>query len=455
MNKFKPRDHQVRFAELWGSKGRVLNFDGCGTGKTLACIHAVKTFWPDKRVLVLAPLSVVQPAWGEDLKFGWPQTTISIATGSKPSKLKALKSESQWILTNHDSIKLIYEEDLAHRFDVIIVDEADAFRNIKAQRTKALIGVSRDVEFGTLMTGTPTPKSVTDVWSIAYACDFGARLGSKFTTFKYSMCDAFPIPGAPPGAMRFVDKEGAHEQVTMMLSDITSRVALSDVVELPDTITRNMRIELPKKLRDAYKRLVKDSVLELHTGALLDAGSAGVRANKLLQTLSGSLYDEEGVAQFVHSDRCDLAMQIASQTDHALVVFNWKHQRDELVKKARSMDMSYEIIDGDVTVARRNSIVQAYQAGKIRVLFIQPQSAGHGITLTKADTVIWTSPTYRADLYEQVNARIIRSGQKRKTQIVNIAAIDTIEEDVYDKLNDKRERMFNLLDTLAEISRVA
>ena len=94
---FTPFGHQVSFARLWGENERVLNFDGCGTGKTLACIHAVKTYWPEARVLVLAPLSILTPAWAKDLRFGWPETTYAIASGTAAKKRKALKGNAQWV----------------------------------------------------------------------------------------------------------------------------------------------------------------------------------------------------------------------------------------------------------------------------------------------------------------------------------------------------------------------
>ena len=83
-------------------------------------------------------------------------------------------------------------------------------------------------------------------------------------------------------------------------------------------------------------------------------------------------------------------------------------------------------------------------------MFCHPQSAGHGLTLTKANTVIWCSPTYNAEHFQQFNQRIYRAGQTQKTETILIQAKNTWEPEVYKKLNTKLGRMENLLNILKE-----
>jgi SNF2 family DNA or RNA helicase len=91
------------------------------------------------------------------------------------------------------------------------------------------------------------------------------------------------------------------------------------------------------------------------------------------------------------------------------------------------------------------------QAGQLQVVFCHPQSAGHGLTMTKAKTVIWASPTYNAEHYQQFNRRIYRAGQTDKTEVIQIAARDTWETDVYQKLDGKLEKMEELLSVLKDL----
>ena len=110
------------------------------------------------------------------------------------------------------------------------------------------------------------------------------------------------------------------------------------------------------------------------------------------------------------------------------------------------------IIDGSTPVNKRKEIVDRIQAGQLQVVFCHPQSAGHGLTMTKAKTVIWASPTYNAEHYQQFNRRIYRAGQTEKTEIIQIAARDTWETDVYEKLEGKVERMDDLLGILNKLN---
>ena len=179
--------------------------------------------------------------------------------------------------------------------------------------------------------------------------------------------------------------------------------------------------------------------------------NAGARVKKLLQLVSGGIYDEEGKVTYFHQNRYDLIIDLIKARKHSLVAFNWKHERDALIKLAESQKISYEVIDGDVPPKKRVDIVQRFQAGQLQVLFAHPQSAGHGLTLTKATTCIWCSPTYNAEHFQQFNRRIHRAGQNKKTETILIAAKDTWETKVYDKLNGKLGRMENLLHILTKL----
>lgn len=454
---FVPFEHQREAAELWHDRGRMLDFSGCGTGKTLSCIHAVKTYWPDARVLVLGPLSILEPAWLKDIQFGWPETTAEVAYAR--NREKVFMGNAQWIITNHDAIKTVWKEQWQHLFDIIIIDEGDIFRNRTSDRSRAAANVCLSIPNAIVMTGTPTPNTVLDVWHLAFLIDRGERLGKNYYGFRQQVCTPQAIPGVAK-AMKWTDKPMANDLVTSMLADITHRVRLEDVQELPDIITREITVKLPTKLKREYEELKRNSMLMLESGELLNAVHAGSRMQKMLQLLSGAVYNENGEPKDLHTDRHSLVLDMVEETDHALVAFNWHHQKDGLVKAAKARQRAgtlgkFAVIDGSTKVAVRNQIVEQYQNGQIHVIFAHPQSAGHGLTLTKANRIIWASPTYRADLYEQFNHRIYRTGQTRKTEIIHIAADGTAEQEVYEKLMGKVSRMDDLLTTLVELSQAA
>jgi SNF2 family DNA or RNA helicase len=123
-----------------------------------------------------------------------------------------------------------------------------------------------------------------------------------------------------------------------------------------------------------------------------------------------------------------------------------------MAKIADKLGIKHATIDGSTPPTNRKYIVDRMQAGQLQVVFCHPQSAGHGLTMTKATSVIWASPTYNAEHYQQFNRRIYRAGQTQRTEVIHIAARDTWEPQVYEKLSGKVERMEDLLSLLKTLN---
>jgi hypothetical protein len=193
-----------------------------------------------------------------------------------------------------------------------------------------------------------------------------------------------------------------------------------------------------------------DAVLYADSGNL-SAVHASAKIKKILQLCTGAVYDASGAVLDIHNERYEFVMDLVAERKHSLVAFNWTHERDAMVLIAEKMGIKYGVIDGSVAGNKRTAVVNAMQAGELQVIFCHPQSAGHGLTLTQATTTIWASPTYNAEHYKQFNARMYRAGQRKRTEIIHVAAENTLEEVVYDKLQTKLERMEDLLMTLKEL----
>jgi len=275
--------------------------------------------------------------------------------------------------------------------------------------------------------------------------DDGNHLGNRFWSYRSQVC----TPHFNGFANEWIDKPGIEQVVADKLSDISIRYALTDCIDLPDNIVRNVYTKLSPQISKMYKTLAEESVLYTRAGTI-NAINAAARVKKLLQLVSGAIYDQEGKATYIHTERYDLVMTLVGQRKHSIVAFNWKHERDALIKIAEKEKISYELIDGSVPAHKRVDIVQRFQAGQLQVLFCHPQSTSHGLTLTKATAAIWCSPTYSAEHFQQFNRRIHRAGQNQKTETIMIAAKGTWEKQVYEKLNGKLGKMENLLHILAE-----
>lgn len=444
-------DYQQKGVDLWLKNPAMLNLSDPGTGKTRTSLEGILQRGSGGRTLVLAPLSILKPAWGDDIKKWTPSLSFNIAYAD--NRKKAFETYSDIVITNHDAVKWIAENPkMIEGFDTLIVDEFTAYKNPTSQRSKAMMLLSKRFKYKYLLSGTPNPKSVLDLWTPSYIADGGERLGQLFHKFRAEVCMALPIPGAPPGAMKWKDRKNAQDMVMAMLDDIIYRVPLSG---LPENVEYTMYVDLPKPLLRQYRELQKESQLAFENGESINAVHAGARLKKMLQLLTGAVYDGTGNAKLVHTMRYELVMGLVDERPQSVVAFNWKHERDHLVELAKKMDISYGVIDGDVPVKEREKLVEQFQAGEIRVIFAHPQSAGHGLTLTAGYATIWCSPTYNAEHYQQFNRRIFRTGQTKRTETIRIAARETCEEEVYSNLDGKLLSMEELLQTAFRISQVA
>ena len=178
------------------------------------------------------------------------------------------------------------------------------------------------------------------------------------------------------------------------------------------------------------------------------AVNGAVVAGKLLQVASGAVYNDDGEYSLIDNGRYQLVLDLVEERAHSIVFFNWEHQRDELVREAERRGLSFAVYDGSTNDRARAGIVKDYQAGQYRVLFAHPQSAGHGLTLTRGTATIWASPTYNLEHFLQGLKRIHRIGQTERTETIVVVAEGTIDEKVWQSLQDKKVKMADLLEGL-------
>ena len=441
-------EHQKRDIAMCVSAPKgVFNTSDPGTGKTRVCIEAIRQL--NVRTLVLAPKSILQCAWGNDLDEFAPDITYAVATAS--NRAAAFASGAQVVITNHDAIKWLNKEGKRYLKDfeggLMIVDESTCYKNPDAQRSKAAASVRPYFSRCFCMSGTPTPQGIIDLWHQVFLVDMGELLGGSYYRFR-NMTYTGVIKG---GFTDWVEKPGVSDAVADIIAPITIRNKRDDCMDLPPNHIIKMSVNLTPSHMQKYQTLKKQSIVELESGDV-NAVNAAALLGKLLQLASGAVYDEFGEAHLVDTARYTTIMDLVDERDHSVVVFNWRHQRDELVKIAEARNYAYGIIDGSVSAeganSKRTQIIQDFQDRKLKCMFIHPKSASHGITLTAGMATIWASPTYNAEYFEQANARIYRGGQTRSTETILISAPGTAEPQVYDALFEKRLKMTNLLEML-------
>ena len=469
--------HQKQTVKFLTTHSVVYDASDPGTGKTRGEIEDIAAKIkrkPATKVLILAPKSILQPSWGNDLDKFAPQLTYSIATAT--NREAAFKVNANCYITNIDAAVWLAKKPKSFwkNFEILIIDEATSIKHRTSQRAKAVAKISKFFSTRRLMSGTPNSNGVTDLWHQYFILDDGKRLGKSFFAFRAATQTPTQLTDKPifriakdtkgnvlkgPDGkpilkeitpLLWTDKPNIEPIVAALVNDITIRHEFDKCVDIPENHQYAVPFELSKKHMNTYRELEAFSIARLNKNTSISAVNKAVLYMKLMQTASGAVYDDNGGYSVVALDRYELVLDLVEAREHSIVFFNWVHQRDEMLRLAQDRGYSHALIDGTVTrKEERDQIVAAFEKGFYKVLFAHPQSAGHGLTLNRASATIWASPTYNLEHYLQGLKRIHRIGQTKKTETIMVIAKDTVDEHVWQALQDKNVKLVELLGELA------
>ncbi len=449
--------HQQQTFEHALDNPRVLDFSDPGTGKTRSHIDVFRhrlEHGESEKCLVLAPKTLLDTAWGEDIdKF---QPDLRFASAYAHNREDAFDRDVQFFITNLDAVKWLAQQPkrwFSRRFGsnpTLLIDESTAFKNMNSARSKAVAALRHYFTFRTAMTATPDPNSVLELWHQALLVDDGKRLGTSF--YKYRSAVADPVQVGPrPEHKEWQDKDNIEEAVNMLLADITIRHAFDECMDIPPNLTKRVHFDLPRSLQQRYDEMELQSLLSLKKGEVVGINAAA-QANKLLQIASGAVYrsDDRSAYEVLDDTRYKLVADLIEQSRHSVTFYNWEHQKDEISKELDKRGVSYEVLDRSMSDKRRAGAVAAYQRGDYQTILLHPATGAHGLTLTRGETTIWSSPVYQADFLKQGTFRIYRGGQTKKTYTKQICANNTVEENVFAKVGKKSAKMDDFLKLLKQ-----
>ena len=434
--------YQNRFVEFIKDKKRCGGFLGLGLGKSVSSLTAVSDLidgFTVKRVLVVAPLRVANSVWKQEAEK-WEHLNhlkITVCTGSERARIAALYSDADVYVINRENITWLVEHyKQKWPFDCVVIDEASSFKNPSSQRFKALKKVLPFTEYMVLLTGTPSPNGLLDLWSQIYLLDFGHALGRTMTAYKQRFFESDFM------GYKFTPRTGAPEQIQNAIKPLVLSMSAEDYLQLPDRIDLTETVELPAKAMSQYLDFEKTLLAELDGGEEIEAVSAAVLANKLLQLSNGFAYtDENHNYSETHSAKLDALEDLTEREpdENLLIAYNYKSDLERLQKRFPDA----VVLDKDAeTIARWNR-------GEIKMLLAHPASAGHGLNLQAGGSIIvWFGLNWSLELYQQFNGRLHRQGQTKPVRVVHIACKDTIDERLLKVLNSKEAVQNKLLSAL-------
>lgn len=440
--KYKPHNYQ-QFASDY-----ILEHPICclmldmGLGKTVITLTALWELVLDRfevsRILVIAPKRVAEDTWPKELKK-WEHLeglTASLVLGSKTKREEALRQNSFLYITNRENVSWLVKN-YRWNFDMVIIDELSSFKSSRTERFKAMKKVRPLSNRIVGLTGTPSPNSLMDLWSQIYLLDMGQRLGRFIGGFR----ERFFVPDKRNREIiySYKPREGAEEAIYNLISDICISMKAVDYLDMPERIDNRIEVEMSEKERKLYEEFQRDMVVTVE-GEQLDAVNAAALSNKLLQMANGAVYGEDKKVFHIHDRKLDALEDLveAANGKPILVAYWYKHDLQrikERFKTARCIDTSKDIDD--------------WNAGKIQMALIHPASAGHGLNLQEGGcTIVWFGLTWSLELYQQLNARLWRQGQKNTVVIHHLITRQTHDEDVMKALENKDTRQAALIEAV-------
>jgi SNF2 family DNA or RNA helicase len=439
--RLKPFDHQKTTSAFLVNNPKSFCFNEQGTGKTASAIWAADYLMKKgevKRVLVLCPLSIMKAAWQQDLfKFAMHRS-CSVAHGTAKAREKIIAAGCEFVVMNFDGLGVVKDAVMKGGFDLIIVDEANAYKNAQTQRWKHLREVAKTVDRLWMMTGTPAAQSPVDAYGLAKLVD-SPECPRYFTQFRAEVMYKATL-------FKWLPKPGADAYVHKVLQPAI-RFERDQCLDLPEVLYVSREAPLtPQQLH--YYRELRSQMLFEADGEQVTAVHAAAKLNKLLQISGGAVYTDTGdVLHFDVSNRMNVIKEAIEEASHKVLVFvPFTHTIDMLRASLEDAGISCGVINGDVSLNRRSVLVEQFQNGRDpRVLLIQPQAASHGLTLTAANTVIWYAPVTSVETYLQANARINRPGQKNAMNVIHVCGSD-VERRLYKMLEGNIETHLRLVE---------
>lgn len=444
--------HQTQTAEFAVNVERVFDGSDPGTGKTRGHIEAYKRT-QNGRLLVLCPTTLMHAAWARDLSEFAPELTFSLAPAAH--REEAFKLRTDVVIVNHDGVKWLASEGKKYikEFGHIIIDESSAYKWASSQRSKAARHVCKNARYLAALNGTPFGHSVTELHHQMLLVDHGKLLGTQFTAFRNTA--QTPTQRGPDAKhLEWSDKPGISAVIAAVLAPRMIRHSFEDVMtSVPANHQATLSFDLPPSVMKQYKQLENELRLVVENAEISSVHAASLRT-KLLQLASGAVYaqveNDDSDYKLIDRTRYKLIVEQAATCAHSVVFFNWRHQRDELVREFNSAGAHVAVIDGRVPQAERNRLVEKFQEGRFDAFLLHPKTGAHGLTLTRGTQTIVSSPIYEADVLKQMIHRVYRGGQTQVTNTVFVQANKTVEQLVYERLQGRYASMTDLLQAASD-----
>ena len=326
-------------------------------------------------------------------------------------------------------------------YDLLVLDESTRAKNTNTERYKILRRLLPRFGRRAILTGTPAPRSMLDLFGQIFMLDGGERLGKFVTHFRRRFFHEI----RQYNYSEWVLREGADKEIIEAISDIVLTLKEEDHLVMPKLFHNPIMVQLSKSVRTLYDEFETEFITRIGS-EYLTAANAAVLGNKLRQLVGGCVY-VDGKPEFVHTAKLDaLEDLIEEQSGQPLLVAVAFLHEIELIRRQLG-PLPY--VGGGVSPKEKTLIFAEWNAGKIPVLLAHPASIARGPNLQHGGSAIcWYSLTWDLEDFIQFTKRIHRQGQKKPVVIHYLLAENTIDARVQEVLAAKNQSQIALLNAL-------
>lgn len=398
-------------------------------------------------MLIVAPLSILSVWEAEFAQFAAFDYALAVLTGDSAKKTDTLRHMNgaalQVAVVNYESAWRMERELAAWGPDLIVCDEGHKIKTHNISASKAMHRLGAKAGYRLLLTGTLITNKAIDVFS-PYKFLNPTIFGTSFYAFRSRYFDMVGYGNHTP-----VLKRSMEAELSARLHSIAYRAAKADCLDLPETTDVVRQVELEPAARKIYRSLVKESFAELASGEVT-APNVLTRLLRLSQLTGGFLgSDENAAVQQISSAKLsameDILESAVAEGQKLVIIARFLPEIRAIGKELDRRGLRYACITGEVQ-DRAAQVAQFQNDPDVPVFVGQIATAGLGLTLTAASTMVFYSLDYSMSNYEQAKARIHRVGQRNPCTYIHLIAKGTVDEKVLTALRNKADLAKALVD---------
>ena len=398
-------------------------------------------------MLIVAPLSILSVWEAEFAQFAAFDYALAVLTGDGAKKADTLRHMNgtalQVAVVNYESAWRMERELSAWGPDLIVCDEGHKIKTHNISASKAMHRLGAKAGYRLLLTGTLITNKAIDVFS-PYKFLNPTIFGTSFYAFRSRYFDMVGYGNHTP-----VLKKSMEAELSARLHSIAYRAAKADCLDLPETTDVVRQVELEPAARKIYRSLVKESFAELASGEVT-VPNVLTRLLRLSQLTGGFLGNDENAAvQQISSAKLsameDILDSAVAEGQKLVIIARFLPEIRAICKELDGRGLRYACITGEVQ-DRAAQVAQFQNDPDVPVFVGQIATAGLGLTLTAASTMVFYSLDYSMSNYEQAKARIHRVGQRNPCTYIHLIAKGTVDEKVLTALRNKADLAKALVD---------